>query len=166
MTPEAATEAYRSVVHPDELTLVVVGDADRLADRCAPPASPISKSGRQTSKTRSRNPPPAAPTYKLPTSHAAWDIHGVHSLHAMYSGSIPRSGMFTARDPLRAAQRRNRESLAAARAAGPSYKGEEEQRTRSGLGWAWRSPSLARIAPAMGGWLSRPSPLASEPTVM
>jgi zinc protease len=32
VTPEAATEAYRSVVHPDELTLVVVGDADRLAD--------------------------------------------------------------------------------------------------------------------------------------
>jgi zinc protease len=32
VTPEAATEAYRSVVHPDELTLVVVGDAERLAD--------------------------------------------------------------------------------------------------------------------------------------
>ena len=32
VTPEAATEAYRSVVHPDELTLVVVGDAERLAE--------------------------------------------------------------------------------------------------------------------------------------
>jgi zinc protease len=32
VTPEAATEAYRSVVHPDDLTLVVVGDAERLAD--------------------------------------------------------------------------------------------------------------------------------------
>jgi zinc protease len=32
VTPESATEGYRSVVHPDELTLVVVGDADRLAD--------------------------------------------------------------------------------------------------------------------------------------
>ena len=32
VTPETATEAYRSVVHPDELTLVVVGDAERLAD--------------------------------------------------------------------------------------------------------------------------------------
>jgi predicted Zn-dependent peptidase len=32
VTPEAATEAYRSVVNPDELTLVVVGDAERLAD--------------------------------------------------------------------------------------------------------------------------------------
>src|SRR5215212_8641276 len=32
VTPEAATEAYSSVVHPDELTLVVVGDAERLAD--------------------------------------------------------------------------------------------------------------------------------------
>jgi zinc protease len=32
VTPEAATEAYRSVVHPDGLTLVVVGDAERLAD--------------------------------------------------------------------------------------------------------------------------------------
>ncbi|HKX15038.1 MAG TPA: pitrilysin family protein [Propionibacteriaceae bacterium] len=32
VTPEAATEAYRSVVHPEELTLVVVGDAERLAD--------------------------------------------------------------------------------------------------------------------------------------
>jgi len=32
VTPEAATEAYRSIVHPDELTLVVVGDAERLAD--------------------------------------------------------------------------------------------------------------------------------------
>jgi zinc protease len=32
VTPEAATEAYQSVVHPDELTLVVVGDAERLAE--------------------------------------------------------------------------------------------------------------------------------------
>ena len=32
VTPEDATEAYRSIVHPDELTLVVVGDADQLAD--------------------------------------------------------------------------------------------------------------------------------------
>jgi predicted Zn-dependent peptidase len=32
VTPDAATEAYRSVVNPDELTLVVVGDAERLAD--------------------------------------------------------------------------------------------------------------------------------------
>ena len=32
LTPEAATEAYRSVVNPDELTLVVVGDAERLAE--------------------------------------------------------------------------------------------------------------------------------------
>jgi zinc protease len=32
VTPETATEAYQSVVHPDELTLVVVGDAERLAD--------------------------------------------------------------------------------------------------------------------------------------
>ena len=32
VTPEAATEAYRSIVYPDELTLVVVGDAERLAD--------------------------------------------------------------------------------------------------------------------------------------
>jgi zinc protease len=32
VTPEAATEAYRSVVHPEELTLVVVGDAQRLAE--------------------------------------------------------------------------------------------------------------------------------------
>jgi zinc protease len=32
VTPEAATEAYRSVVHPEELTLVVVGDAERLAE--------------------------------------------------------------------------------------------------------------------------------------
>jgi predicted Zn-dependent peptidase len=32
VTPEGATEAYRSVVHPDDLTLVVVGDAERLAD--------------------------------------------------------------------------------------------------------------------------------------
>ena len=31
VTPEAATEAYQSVVHPDDLT-VVVGDAERLAD--------------------------------------------------------------------------------------------------------------------------------------
>ena len=32
VTPDDATEAYRSIVHPDELSLVVVGDADRLAD--------------------------------------------------------------------------------------------------------------------------------------
>jgi zinc protease len=32
VTPEAATEAYRSLVHPEELTLVVVGDAERLAE--------------------------------------------------------------------------------------------------------------------------------------
>jgi predicted Zn-dependent peptidase len=32
VTPEAATEAYRSVVDPDELTLVIVGDAERLAE--------------------------------------------------------------------------------------------------------------------------------------
>jgi zinc protease len=32
VTPEAATEAYGSVVHPEELTLVVVGDAERLAE--------------------------------------------------------------------------------------------------------------------------------------
>jgi zinc protease len=32
VTPEAATEAYRSLVRPDELSLVVVGDAERLAD--------------------------------------------------------------------------------------------------------------------------------------
>jgi zinc protease len=32
VTPDAATEAYRSVVHPDDLTLVVVGDAERIAD--------------------------------------------------------------------------------------------------------------------------------------
>jgi predicted Zn-dependent peptidase len=32
VTSEAATEAYRSVVHPDNLTLVIVGDAERLAD--------------------------------------------------------------------------------------------------------------------------------------
>jgi zinc protease len=32
VTPESATEAYRSIVHPDELTLVVVGDAERLAE--------------------------------------------------------------------------------------------------------------------------------------
>ena len=32
VTPEAATEAYRSVVHPDDLILVIVGDAERLAD--------------------------------------------------------------------------------------------------------------------------------------
>jgi zinc protease len=32
VTPGDATEAYRSIVHPDELSLVVVGDADRLAD--------------------------------------------------------------------------------------------------------------------------------------
>jgi len=32
VTPEAATEAYRSIVDPDELSLVVVGDAEQLAD--------------------------------------------------------------------------------------------------------------------------------------
>ena len=32
VTPEAATDAYRSVVNPDDLTLVVVGDAERLAE--------------------------------------------------------------------------------------------------------------------------------------
>jgi zinc protease len=32
VTPETATEAYRSLVDPEELTLVVVGDAERLAD--------------------------------------------------------------------------------------------------------------------------------------
>jgi zinc protease len=32
VTPEDATDAYRSIVHPEELTLVVVGDAERLAD--------------------------------------------------------------------------------------------------------------------------------------
>jgi zinc protease len=32
VTPEAATETYGSIVNPDELTLVVVGDAERLAD--------------------------------------------------------------------------------------------------------------------------------------
>ena len=32
VTPQAATEAYRSLVDPDDLTLVVVGDAERLAD--------------------------------------------------------------------------------------------------------------------------------------
>jgi zinc protease len=32
VTPEAATEAYRSIVDPDEMSLVVVGDAERLAD--------------------------------------------------------------------------------------------------------------------------------------
>jgi zinc protease len=32
VTPEAATEAYHSIVRPDELTLVVVGDAERLAE--------------------------------------------------------------------------------------------------------------------------------------
>jgi zinc protease len=32
VTPESATAAYESLVHRDELTLVVVGDADRLAD--------------------------------------------------------------------------------------------------------------------------------------
>ena len=32
VTPDAATEAYRSIVRPDELTLVVVGDAERLAE--------------------------------------------------------------------------------------------------------------------------------------
>jgi predicted Zn-dependent peptidase len=32
VTPEAATEAYGSIVDPDELTLVVVGDAEQLAE--------------------------------------------------------------------------------------------------------------------------------------
>ena len=32
VSPQDATDAYRSVVHPEELTLVVVGDAERLAD--------------------------------------------------------------------------------------------------------------------------------------
>jgi zinc protease len=32
VTPDAATDAYLSLVHPDQLTLVVVGDADRIAD--------------------------------------------------------------------------------------------------------------------------------------
>jgi zinc protease len=32
VTPESATEAYRSLVHPDELSLVVVGDAATLAE--------------------------------------------------------------------------------------------------------------------------------------
>ena len=32
VTPETATEAYHSIVRPDELTLVVVGDAERLAE--------------------------------------------------------------------------------------------------------------------------------------
>jgi hypothetical protein len=49
VTPEAATEAYRSVVHPDELTLVVVGDAERLAEPLRQQASPTSKSGRPPS---------------------------------------------------------------------------------------------------------------------
>ena len=50
VTPEAATEAYRSVVHPDDLTLVVVGDAERLADPSAPQASQISKSQPPSSR--------------------------------------------------------------------------------------------------------------------
>jgi len=32
VTPESATEAYRSIVDPADLTLVVAGDADRLTD--------------------------------------------------------------------------------------------------------------------------------------
>src|SRR5215210_4482867 len=32
VTPDSATAAYQSVVHPDELTLVVVGDAERIAE--------------------------------------------------------------------------------------------------------------------------------------
>ncbi len=32
VTPDSATAAYQSVVHPDELTLVVVGDAEALAE--------------------------------------------------------------------------------------------------------------------------------------
>jgi predicted Zn-dependent peptidase len=32
VTPDSATAAYQSLVHPDELTLVVVGDAERIAD--------------------------------------------------------------------------------------------------------------------------------------
>jgi predicted Zn-dependent peptidase len=32
VTPQAATEAYGSIVDPDELTLVVVGDAEQLAE--------------------------------------------------------------------------------------------------------------------------------------
>ena len=32
MTPEAATQAYASLVEVDALTLVVVGDADVIAD--------------------------------------------------------------------------------------------------------------------------------------
>ncbi|MDQ5855186.1 MAG: insulinase family protein, partial [Actinomycetota bacterium] len=32
VTPDSATAAYQSLVHPEELTLVVVGDAERIAD--------------------------------------------------------------------------------------------------------------------------------------
>ena len=32
VTPDSATAAYQSLVHPDELTLVVVGDAERIAE--------------------------------------------------------------------------------------------------------------------------------------
>jgi predicted Zn-dependent peptidase len=32
VTPESATAAYESLVRPDELTLVVVGDAERIAE--------------------------------------------------------------------------------------------------------------------------------------
>ncbi len=32
VTPDSATAAYQSVVHPDALTLVVVGDAERIAE--------------------------------------------------------------------------------------------------------------------------------------
>jgi len=48
VTPEAATEAYRSIVDPDEMSLVVVGDAERLAD-------PLRASGFSDLETR----PPA-----------------------------------------------------------------------------------------------------------
>jgi predicted Zn-dependent peptidase len=42
VTPEAATEAYRTLVDPEELTLVVVGAADQLADPLRASASPTS----------------------------------------------------------------------------------------------------------------------------
>ena len=32
VTPESATEAYQSLVRPEELSLVVVGDAERIAE--------------------------------------------------------------------------------------------------------------------------------------
>ena len=51
VTPDAATEAYRSVVHPDELTLVVVGDADRWPTPLRA-AFPISKSAPLTRPSR------------------------------------------------------------------------------------------------------------------